>query len=415
MSEKLNIYSFSDSVSSYLNEIGKIPLLSREEEKKLFERLKSGDKNAREIIINSNLRLVVNIAKIYSKENVSILDLIQEGNLGLMQAVDRYDLTKDVPFGNFAPFYIRREIANAVRKYSRNIVITESFNQKIVRFRDVQRELTIKLSHEPTIQEIAKEMQISYLKALEIFRYQADARSLNEVINENNDGELVNFIDNSNNSIDDYVIKKDLQERIQFLLKKIDLKPQEIEVIMLRYGFNDGRTYTLVEIAKMLNLTKERIRQIEAKALKKLRLANEISNFAIFTCNEKKALHMIDKYRLKYDEAGSVNKSFLREYNYKNIDDVKRKKYKTIYQYFDGYDKEEVDRALEEINEYEKELLYLRYGKDFNVAILSQLNKTQSNYLYGYVLPKIKRIIDKNKDEKRKIKEMHYGLGKRND
>ena len=266
--EKLDIAS-EDIVKNYLKEIGNISLLTVDEEKELAIRKDAGDKDARDKMIEANLRLVVSVARKYVGRGLGLLDLIQEGNIGLMTAVDRYDVNKGYRFSTYAMHWIRQAITRAVADKSRNIRIPVHLWENLNKFRAIQIVLSTRLSREPTIEEIAEAMHISVSKVTELIKWQADTVSLNQPTNEDSDAdELGSFIATE----DDF--SEEIAENISFnalrVYLKEKLKPREYIIISNRFGLEDGKSRTLEEVGQMFGVTRERIRQIEAKILKRL-------------------------------------------------------------------------------------------------------------------------------------------------
>ena len=262
-----------DSVKMYLKDIGQVPLLTSEEEKDLAERMSKGDEEAKKRLSEANLRLVVSIAKRYVGRGMQFLDLIQEGNLGLMKAVDKFDHTKGFKFSTYATWWIRQSITRAIADQARTIRIPVHMVETINKTGRVVRQLLQTLGREPTPAEIAAEMGVPEEKVIEIQKIAQDPVSLETPIGEEEDSHLGDFIeDNSAASPAEKAESRMLREQ---LLQVLDtLTPRENEVLLMRYGLRDGRPKTLEEVGKEFNVTRERIRQIEAKALRKLRHPN---------------------------------------------------------------------------------------------------------------------------------------------
>ncbi len=262
-----------DSVKMYLKDIGQVPLLSGEEERVLAEKMSQGDLEAKARLSEANLRLVVSIAKRYVGRGMQFLDLIQEGNLGLMKAVDKFDYTKGFKFSTYATWWIRQSITRAIADQARTIRIPVHMVETINKTGRVVRQLMQTLGREPTPAEIAAEMGVPEEKVIEIQKIAQDPVSLETPIGEEEDSHLGDFIeDNTAASPAEKAEAKMLREQ---LLQVLDtLTPRENEVLLMRYGLRDGRPKTLEEVGKEFNVTRERIRQIEAKALRKLRHPN---------------------------------------------------------------------------------------------------------------------------------------------
>ena len=262
-----------DPVKIYLKEIGNYPLLSMDEEVELAKKIAEGDQYATERLTESNLRLVVSIAKKYVGRGLSFLDLIQEGNLGLIKAVDKFDYSKGYKFSTYATWWIRQAITRSIADQSRTIRIPVHMSEVINKAYRISRSLLQELGREPTEEEIAKEMNLPVEKVREIMKISADPISLDTPIGEEDDSHLGDFIkDDTIMGPEDAAAYTMLQDQIQKLLTT--LSEREQRVLILRFGLLDGRTRTLEEVGKEFNVTRERIRQIEAKALRKLRHPN---------------------------------------------------------------------------------------------------------------------------------------------
>lgn len=259
-----------DPVRMYLKEIGKVPLLSAEEEKKLAERMHEGDETAKKRLAEANLRLVVSIAKRYVGRGMLFLDLIQEGNLGLIKAVEKFDYTKGYKFSTYATWWIRQAITRAIADQARTIRIPVHMVETINKLVRVSRQLVQELGREPTPEELSKELNMSIDKVREISKISQEPVSLETPIGEEEDSHLGDFIpDDEAPAPSDAASFVLLKEQLVEVLKT--LTPREEKVLKLRFGLDDGRQRTLEEVGKEFNVTRERIRQIEAKALRKLR------------------------------------------------------------------------------------------------------------------------------------------------
>ena len=259
-----------DPVRMYLKEIGTVPLLSADEELRLAKRKAEGDESAKERLIEANLRLVVSIAKRYTGRGMSFLDLVQEGNLGLIKGVEKFDYTKGYKLSTYATWWIRQSVTRALADQARTIRVPVHMVETINKMSKMQRKLTLELGYEPSVTELAEALDMSEDKVMEIMQIAREPASLETPIGEEDDSNLGDFVADSNAVTPEGNVESVmLREHIDALLG--DLKERERQVIVLRFGLEDGHPRTLEEVGKEFNVTRERIRQIEAKALRKLR------------------------------------------------------------------------------------------------------------------------------------------------
>ena len=267
--------TIDDPVKVYLHEIGRVPLLTPEEEAELAQRITEGDEDAKRRLNEANLRLVVSIAKRYVGRNLLFLDLIQEGNLGLIKAVDKFDSSKGYKFSTYATWWIRQAITRAIADQARTIRIPVHMVETINRLSKVEKTLTQDLGRQPQVEEIAAEMGMPLERVREIMKVAQDPVSLESPVGEEEDSHLGDFIaDDDMPSPSDVAAQAMLKDELNEVLKT--LSDREARVLRLRFGLDDGRTRTLEEVGREFNVTRERIRQIEAKALRKLRHPSRI-------------------------------------------------------------------------------------------------------------------------------------------
>ena len=262
--------AMDDPVKVYLKEIGRVPLLSSEEEIDLAIRISENDPVAKQRLAEANLRLVVSIAKRYTGRGMSFLDLVQEGNLGLIKGVEKFDYTKGYKLSTYATWWIRQSVTRALADQARTIRVPVHMVETINKMSKMQRKLTLELGYEPSVTELAEALDMTEDKVMEIMQIAREPASLETPIGEEDDSNLGDFVaDNNVVTPEGNVESVMLREHIDALLG--DLKERERQVIVLRFGLEDGHPRTLEEVGKEFNVTRERIRQIEAKALRKLR------------------------------------------------------------------------------------------------------------------------------------------------
>ena len=268
----------NDSVKIYLKEIGKVPLLNAQQEIELAKRIVAGDEDAKQDLINANLRLVISIAKRYAGRGMPFLDLIQEGNMGLIKAVEKFDYTKGFKFSTYATWWIRQAITRAIADQARTIRIPVHMVETINKITKAQRQLVQELGRDPTAEEISERLNgdLSPARIREIQRINQEPVSLETPIGEEDDSHLGDFLEDKEvESPNDYTTKQLLKDELDEVMS--ELSPRERSVLELRYGLKDNHPRTLEEVGKQFNVTRERIRQIEAKAIKRLRSRKRVS------------------------------------------------------------------------------------------------------------------------------------------
>ena len=260
----------TDPIREYLKEIGSIPLLTQEQEQDLAKRKSEGDAEAGKKLVEANLRLVVSIAKRYTGRGMSFLDLVQEGNIGLMKAVEKFDYTKGYRLSTYATWWVKQSVTRALADQSRTIRLPVHMVEAVNRIRKTQRALAVKLGREPSNEEIGKEVGMSEKRVTELMQSSGDTVSLETPVGDEDGSNLGDFVaDDSNASTEEKAESVFLREEIEQMLQ--GLNPREREVIILRFGLESGHPLTLEEVGKRFKVTRERIRQIETAALRKLR------------------------------------------------------------------------------------------------------------------------------------------------
>ena len=381
----------SNSIRMYYKDIEKFHLLSREEEVILAKRIANGDERAREELINSNLRLVISIAKKYLNSGMAYQDLIQEGNLGLIRATYSYDEKKGYHFSTYATWWIRQYIIRAIDNKLRIIRLPIAIVEKINQCKKVTFDLTKKLNREPKLEEIAKAMNYSLKKMKRLYELQYSMVSINTLVGEDEDSELENYISSSETTLEEKVITKSLKDEIKKLFSESKLNNNEKRVLSLRYGLDGTKPLTLDEISRVIGLTCERVRQIEARALKLLRKEQNIKEFAIYMEYPNQAKERIDDYQ---------KNSFS---NNRKKEDNCMRKVQSIYDLLNGYTKEQVDEMIKCLSEEDMELLKLRYGNDLENPVCTEISIKDKNRFYSYLVPKMRRILLYYKNERKKV------------
>ena len=376
--------NISDSIGFYLWEIGKYPILSKEEEQNLFYRLNSGDNSAKEIIINSNLKLVASIAKMYINRGLSFLDLIQEGNIGLIIAIDKYDVNTPNRFSTCAYYWIVLYIQRAIANKGRNIRIPVYKNDAINKYKMVVLKLETMLGRIPTVSEIANDMKVSVKEIEKLQFLQKDTANLNEVVSNDSNTELEEFVIGYDDSLDDIVIAKILREDIVKMLKDLNLTDLEYSILINRFGLKNNRTATLLEISSKYNISVEWVRKLERKALNKIRLSKYITS-------------LMEYYDIEDAKFGNLM--------YKVIDsDKDLDKVNSIYEYFDNYTKDEIDYAISNLSSRGRNVLAIIYGNDY-MSLQEDIDIKYYKSFYHTIVPQMKKIL-KDLRGKSKVKKI---------
>lgn len=427
-----------DNVKAYLLEIRR-PLLSDEEVQKLSMAKDQGDVRARDKLIEYNLRLVVSIAKKYTGRGIPILDLIQEGNLGLMTGVERYDYKTGYKLSTYVRWWIMQAMTRAIADKSKTIRIPVHMNEKINKYRQVSTDLLMNLNREPKLSEIATHMGITIKELEKIIYYSQDTLSTNTLVDESEETELEHFIPSPDDTPEESYAKTNLPEEIEQVLKLSKLTERELQVILFRNGFLDGESKTLEQLGQLYGVTRERIRQIENKALKKIRKNPHVKRLIDYTDNPGESERNLKTMRNFYNKNMQSNKSLQRKggveaakqeistreeelvqkieegavltpkeidivFKHQNSDKTEisiktpepRRAIFTLFDKFSdlGYTKEEVLSVLPDLPNLDKKRIQLRNGKDLDNPIISPSITERDRELYIRItLPKIEELL----------------------
>lgn len=382
-----NDYMTADDVKMYLQEISRIPLLTPEEERYLAKRISQGDMAAREKFIESNLRLVVKMAKKYVDRGLALLDLIQEGNTGLIIAADRFDVKRNTRFSTYATGWIRQAITRAITDKGRNIRIPSHLYYKMVKYRKIESILEGELHRKPTTKEIAERMGITETQAENIATWQNDTLSMNYTPTDDEDNKLEEIISSQDDGPETIAFTNDMQKEVRQILDECSsLTPNERTVIIKRFGLEDNISLTLEETGKIIGVSRERTRQIEEKALTKLRSFHKTRRLAAYTQFPDKSLEVLnDSPKKDSSKSSKTSKS--------NSTNSSTRKLPTIYDYFKYNTKEQVNSVISRLSIEEQHLVRLRFGNDLNNPSISELNDEGKIRFYQIVVPKMKRML----------------------
>lgn len=409
--DKDNKYFERDILSTYLREIGSYKQLTTEQERDLLLKIKNGDENAKELFIQSNLKLVVNVAKKFQDRGMSLLDLVQEGNIGLMKAIEYFDLSRNLKFSTYAFAYIKGYINRAINEKGRAIRIPVHVLEKRNMYIKAINDLTIELNRTPSNEEIAKKMGVRVDTVNILQESQFDITSLNEKVSDDSDTEVKDLLVLNKNSLsyveDDYD-SVDLKDQVQDLLEKCNLSRQAVEVLIKRYGLDGNEPMTLEEIGQLYNVTRERIRQIETKALMIIRRSVYAKKLVIFTEDPDKSLENLEYFRQRYRETGDWSRSYNDEVNKKDKNkvedsaDMKKEKNaknapkircKTVYELMGDYPRGRVDEAIKQLSSFHYDILMKRHGGDLENPTFTELNKKEKNLYYAVIIPRLRKIL----------------------
>lgn len=404
--EQVNFHS-TDGVREYLNEIGKIPLITFEEEKDLATKAQYGDKKAKDKLINSNLRLVVTVAKRYLGRGLPFLDLIQEGNIGLITAVDRYNPNLGFRFSTYATWWIKQSITKALNYTARNIRIPLNMMEKTRKYNNAIKELTNILGREPYVEEIMKELNLSRKEVIELHNLTHDTISLNEPIDEDSEIELSDKIEDGEENVEEKFEISNLKELLLEIMNEPSFRKRDREVLLLRFGFKTGRKMTLEEVGKIYNIKSERVRQIEARALKQMRYMSKTLNLAIYTNSPEKSLKNLERFKQLYAENPVDHKSYLNDKEIK--DTVNQNEVLMINSIYESltYSEEEINCVISLLSKEEQNILNRIYGNDLSNPKQTTLSEEDRFRFNEIIIPKMKRLLEKKYSKKLRYRTVH--------
>ena len=398
-----NDYEIRDNMSKitndeklFIRQIQNKPLLTYNQEIELFKKIQNGDEEARKTIIECNMRLVLKIASKYHTEKLDYLDLVQEGSIGLMRAIESYDYKRNLKFSTYATIWIKQKIQIAIFEKDRNIKIPRAYFNKLKKMNKIINRFKLLNNMEPSYEDLANYMNIPVKQVENLMRLQSDTISLNQKISNNeneSEDELEKLVLTNELPIDDNLIQDNLKNKILILIKNSDLNEREIEVLLYRFGLIDNNPKTLLETGKKFGYTSEGIRQLEKVAIEKLRNEDLVKPLAEFLDNPKKALENLKD--IKEDE--EVLKKFNTIYN-KKLD---------IYSFFKNRSKEQINCVIKSLNKEELILLKNLFGENISLN-RSRLLKTGEKKQLFDILLKIKKELNNNEDITSNISSYKY-------
>ena len=394
----------TDIVSEYLNDIENLPTYNKEEELELIKKAQNGDIEARNKIIEGNLKLVINISKRFMNKGTPFEDLIQEGNFGLIRAIEKYNDNMGAKFSTYAVWWIRQMILRSIANKSNTIRIPVYLFDRINNYKKTYFDLTQKFNREPTMEEISKEMGLSLENVRAIALYSIKPTSLNDFIFEEENIELQDSVADKEAQIEKNVIDK-----IDALLTSGLLSERELIILKLRCGFDDNDPLTLEEIGQRIGVTRERVRQLENRALNKIRSSNKIFNFIDYMDSPKNAYNSIKKVYDYMNGKRGNEKSNNEEFTFNNDGTIDRNEIKTIYEYFPRSSTYKINTAISKLNILDQFFLYFRYGGDLNKPYSYELTINQKKYFDEVLIPTLRYILknidkEENNDLKSDVK-----------
>lgn len=359
------------------------PILTKEEEKSLFIRMNHGDLEAKKIIIESNLRLVVSIAKRYKGLGLEFSDLIQEGNIGLIEAVERFDVTKNNKFSTYATWWIRKEVSRSIKFQGKTIRLPVHLCEQISNYYKVNKELIATLKRNPTIEELAAKLNISVAEVDRLIQYDEDIASLNAPVSEDICTNLEDLIEDKD--MESIFLDTERKLLIENLFRECQLSEREIMILKLRFGFLDNNEYTLAEVASIMGVSIEAIRQNQNRILEKIRKSDYAFKLIDYLDNPEQA-----KGKLINNQETRRKSNKKKRRTMKSTDN--------LYSYFDDYASDDITKVLTEIPLRHQEILHAKYGENFQKPDLnSDIPSNYKKLLYGSILPGMRKRLEKTK------------------
>lgn len=368
---------FDDAYESFLHQIKQIPVLTAEEQKDLLVKAKAGNKYARDKLVNSNMMFVVKMANSFYNRGVPLIDLAQEGSIGLIDAIESFDMSKNNNFLTYACYHVRKTMLRSISESGRNIKIPLHMQTNLNKYKTAVNSLMESLERTPTIEEVANYMDMSVDKIKKIMVLLDDTVSINALISENT--ELEDFISDRAPSVEEEYISGTLIDTVREVINGNMFDDREKQVLKLRFGFEDGRTWRLKEIGEKLGISRERVRQIESKSLKRLRYSLSSRNLVDYSSDPDKVIKEI--------KTGVSSK--------KNNEDLKETSdVNTIYENFNGYTRNQINSVILGLGDTDIKLIKKKYGDRFlGTCDAKSLSRMDSFIFYKLLVPKIKRKL----------------------
>ena len=386
--EDINSSRYDDVIKLYYKDIRNFPVLSTVEEQSLVRKAKAGDIEARETFLNSNLKLVLSVAVMFSKRTMDFADIIQEGNIGLMNALDKFDPDKGFKFSTYARTKIISSIGRAIENKGRVIRIPSYMHERIGKYRSIYNELNIELNREPTDEEIAKKLDLTVDQVEEVYKLQIDTISMEYLLSEDlkNDTDLYGKIipPYDCKTPEDIVIMQELSNLVLRLIDSSNLSDNEKIVVFFRYGLDGLGPRSLEEIGNILKLTRKRISQIEKQALAKLLFSSNIDLVIDYVEDKEETEKMLKEL-----------KNVLKSKNNSRVKAIRTQK--PLYDYFPKSSKEKVNDVISTLDSYEKSILSAKFGDDYNRLEYSKLERNQYRYFSSILIPKMKDMLARSK------------------